>query len=447
MNEVSERALMSKVTWRLIPFMFLLYIINYLDRVNVGFAKLQMQDALHFNEAIFGTGMGIFFIGYFLLEIPSNLIMERVGARVWIARIMISWGAIAAAMMFVRNVPSFYGLRFALGLAEAGFFPGMILYLTYWFPQAERARAVGKFMTASAIASVIGGPVSGALLTLHGVGGLQGWQWLFLLEGIPACLVGLVVFWYLPNGPHDAKWLTPEEREYIQARLAPERASASHKHDHVGQALLCPRVWLLCAIYFCTATGSYGFTFWLPSILKATFHTSDQNVGLLSALPYIAAAFGLVFVGYSSDRTGERRKHVALSALWGMVCIALAAALLEGLLPVPPQQAGVLALGALILAPIGTSGLLGPFWAIPNSVLAGTAAAGGIAMINAVGNLGGYVGGAVVGWIKERNPGYGPGLMFVAGAYLVLAVLVMLVRSPAEAPVVTPAVEPAPEPV
>jgi ACS family tartrate transporter-like MFS transporter len=446
-NQVSERALMAKVTWRLIPFMFILYIINYLDRVNVGFAKLQMQGALHFSEAVFGTGMGIFFLGYFLLEIPSNLIMERVGARVWIARIMITWGAIAAAMMFVRTVPGFYGLRFALGLAEAGFFPGMILYLTYWFPLAERARAVGRFMTAAALANVIGGPVSGALLTLHGRGGLQGWQWLFLLEGLPACLVGLIVFWYLPNGPQDAKWLTPEERDYILVRLAPEQASASHKHDRLGQALLSPRVWLLCAIYFCTATGSYGFTFWLPSIIKATFHVSNQKVGLVSALPYVAAAIGLVLVGFSSDRTGERRKHMAGAAAWGMAWLALAAALLQGLLPVPKEQAGVLAMVALTLAPMGTFGLLGPFWALPNSVLAGTAAAGGIALINSVGNLGGYVGGAAIGWIKERNPGYGPGLLFVAGAYLLLAVLVMWVRVPAEEEAVSAMPEAAPEPV
>jgi ACS family tartrate transporter-like MFS transporter len=360
---------------------------------------------------------------------------------------MITWGAIAAAMMFVRSIPAFYGLRFALGLAEAGFFPGMILYLTYWFPQAERARAVGRFMTASAIANVIGGPISGKLLEMHGLGGLQGWQWLFLLEGLPACLVGFIVFWYLPNGPRDAKWLTPEERDYILARLAPEQASASHKHDHLLQALRDPRVWLLCAIYFCTATGSYGFTFWLPSIIKATFQVSDQMVGLISALPYIAGAFGLVLIGASSDRTGERRKHVALASAWGMVWIALAAALLQGLLPVPEAQAGVLAMAALTLAPIGTAGILGPFWALPNSILAGTAAAGGIALINSVGNLGGYLGGSVVGWLKQHSPGYGPGLFFVASAYLLLALLVMLVRTPAAEQAAAAAAEAVPEPV
>lgn len=436
MNDTAaEKALMAKVTWRLIPFMFILYIVAYLDRVNVGFAKLQMQQDLHFSDAVFGAGMGIFFVGYFLLEIPSNLIMEKVGARAWIARIMVTWGIIAAAMMFVKTEPWFNGLRLALGLAEAGFFPGMILYLTYWFPAAERARAVGRFMTATAVANIIGGPISGLLLSMHGIGGLRGWQWLFLLEALPAVILGVVVLFYLPNGPKDAKWLTDQEREMLLTRLKQEDAGDGHKHENLGQALASPMVWLLCFIYFAQATGSYGFAFWLPTILKGTYKLNDMQVGLLAAVPYIMAAIGLVVIANSSDRTRERPKHVAFAGMWGAVWVAVAALLLGGVFPIPANIAGVLAMGAIILAPFGMSGTLGPFWAIPNTVLAGSAAAGGIALINSVGNLGGFVGGYALGAIKEHSHGsYMPGLLFVAGAYLVLALLTLMVKMPATQP-------------
>ncbi|MCC2671754.1 MAG: major facilitator superfamily 1 [Armatimonadetes bacterium] len=432
LDKASERAVMSKITWRLIPFMFILYIVAYLDRVNVSFAKLHMQEALGpaFSETVFGAGMGVFFLGYFLLEVPSNLIMEKVGARPWIARIMITWGLLAAAMMFVRTVPVFYGMRFALGLAEAGFFPGMILYLTYWFPAAERARAVGKFMTATAVANILGGPFSGWLLGMHGMGGLEGWQWLFLLQGLPACLLGFVVLVYLPNGPKDAKWLTPEERDWITSRLEHEGASGGHKHATLGSAMMSPKVWLLCAIYFAQATGSYGFAFWLPSILKGTYHVSDQMTGFMVAVPYIAAAIGLVVIGVSSDRTHERKGHVAFAAMWGAFWIAFAAILLSGKTPLPEEAARTLALVGFVLAPFGMSGTLGPFWAIPNTVLAGSAAAGGIAMINSVGNLGGYLGGFALGKLKDLGFGFTGGLLFVAGAYFLLGVLALTVQMP-----------------
>lgn len=431
LDKASERALMSKVTWRLIPFMFILYIVAYLDRVNVSFAKLHMQEALGsaFNETVFGAGMGIFFLGYFLLEVPSNLIMEKVGARPWIARIMITWGLLAAAMMFVRTVPVFYGMRFTLGLAEAGFFPGMILYLTYWFPAAERARAVGKFMTATAVANILGGPFSAWLLGFHGVMGLEGWQWLFLLQGLPACVLGFIVLFYLPNGPKDAKWLTPEERDWILARLETDGAASSHKHANLSDAFRSPKVWLLCAIYFAQATGSYGFAFWLPSILKGTYKVSDQMTGFMVAVPYIAAAIGLVVIAASSDRTHERRKHVAFAAMWGAFWVAFAAILLTpGLVPMPESTRYTLALLGFVLAPFGMQGTLGPFWAIPNTVLAGSAAAGGIAMINSVGNLGGYLGGFALGKLKDMGYGYTGGLLFVAGAYFVLGLLALCVK-------------------
>lgn len=439
MDKSTEQALIRKVTWRLIPFMFLLYIIAYLDRVNVGMAKLQMQPEVGFSESVFGLGLGIFFLGYFLLEIPSNLIMERVGARIWIARIMVTWGLIAGAMMFVRTVPVFYGLRFALGLAEAGFFPGMILYLTYWFPARERAQAVGRFMTAAAVANIIGGPLGGALLKVQGFG-LAGWQWLFLIEAVPACVLGIIVLFYLPNGPQDAKWLTDQERSWLIGRLSEEDAAGSHKHDNLWQALSSPKVWLLCAIYFAGATGSYGFTFWLPSILKGTYHLDDQGVGYLAAIPYLAAAIGLVVIGRHSDRTHERRLHVAFAAFWGAAWISVAALLLGGIIPAPQGMSGILAMGAISLAPFGMYGTLGPFWAIPNTVLAGTAAAGGIALINSVGNLGGFVGGYALGAIKEHSHGsFTPGLLFVGGAYLLLGLLAVCVRMPAhEAPPAVP---------
>lgn len=432
LDKAAERAVMSKITWRLIPFMFILYIVAYLDRVNVSFAKLHMQEALGsaFSETVFGTGMGIFFVGYFLLEVPSNLIMEKVGARPWIARIMITWGLLAAAMMFVRTVPWFYGMRFALGLAEAGFFPGMILYLTYWFPAAERARAVGKFMTATAVANIIGGPFSGWLLGMHGIAGLEGWQWLFLLQGLPACLLGFIVLVYLPNGPKDAKWLTDEERNWILSRLETEGASASHKHDNLGDAIRSPKVWLLCLIYFAQATGSYGFAFWLPTILKKTYHLSDQMTGWAVALPYLTAAVGLVAIAWSSDRTHERKGHVAFAAIWGAVWVAFGAIMLTSAVPLPEGTRFILAYLGFAIAPFGMSGTLGPFWAIPNTVLAGSAAAGGIAMINSVGNLGGYAGGFALGALKDAGFGYTGGLLFVAGAYLLLGILALCVRMP-----------------
>lgn len=411
--------------------MFVLYIVAYLDRVNVGFAKLQMQQELGFSDTVFGIGMGIFFVGYFLLEIPSNLIMERVGARRWIARIMITWGILAIAMMFAHSVWMFYTLRLLLGMAEAGFFPGMILYLTYWFPAAERGRAVGRFMTATAVANIIGSPVSGALLKMHGWNGLSGWQWLFLLEGIPACILGLVVLWYLPDGPKDARWLNPKERDWVLARLAPEHAAGGHKHDTLGQALTSPKVWLLCAIYFCQATGSYGFGFWLPTIIKDTFHmTDDLKVGLLNAIPYIFATIGLLVVGAHSDRTGERRMHVVIPSFWAAGCLSVAAFLLmPGSTPLPAGTAAGLAFAVLALAPFGMAGTLGPFWDLPTAMLSGAAAAGGIALINSVGNLGGFLGGYALGALKQQGAGFTGGLFFVAGAYALLGILTLGIKT------------------
>ncbi|HET6383075.1 MAG TPA: MFS transporter [Armatimonadota bacterium] len=415
MTAVHPKVALGKVTRRLIPFLFILYISAYLDRINVGFAQLEMKSALHFGDVVYATGAGIFFVGYFLFEIPSNLILHRIGARVWIARIMVTWGVISCCMMFVRTPASFYALRFLLGLAEAGFFPGMILYLTYWFPAEERARAVSRFMTATPLAGVIGGPLSGALLKLHGRSGLQGWQWLFLVEGIPSIILGFVTLFYLTDRPEKAHWLLPEERESILNELRSEQERPVYT---LGQALSNPAVLLLTALYFAMQIGFYGFTMWLPLIIKGMSGMSDLLVGILSAAPYILAAIGMVVVGTHSDRTGERRMHVALSCVTAAAGLGISAVL----------QNPWIALASLSLAALGLWGTLGPFWAMPTAFLSGTAAAGGIALINSVGNLGGFVGPYAMGWLKQTTGGFTVGLFTLAGSLLVAALLAVSIR-------------------
>ncbi|HZO90381.1 MAG TPA: MFS transporter [Chthonomonadaceae bacterium] len=420
MNAISERVVLGKATRRLIPFLFILYVVAYLDRVNVGFAKLQMGRALHLSDTVFGAGMGIFFLGYFLFEVPSNLILERVGARRWIARIMISWGLIAMAMLFTRDKASFYGLRFLLGLAEAGFFPGIILYLTYWFTAAERARVVALFMTAGTISQVIGSPLSGLLLTVNGHG-LAGWQWLFLLEGLPAVLLGFVVLAYLPDGPQTARWLSADEKAWILGRLEAERQSRIQRHFTLREAFTHPAVWLFCLLYFTLALTSYGITFWLPQIIQKAFHLGKEQtaqVGWLAAIPYIAATVGMVLIGMHSDRTRERRWHVTLSALTACVGLVLSALLHS---PVP-------ILLAFTVATLGVWGMLGPFWGLTTAFLGSAAAAGGIALINSVGNLGGFVGPYVMGWLRDTTHSFAVGLLALAGTIFLGGLLALIVR-------------------
>jgi MFS family permease len=420
MDDVSERALLRKVTLRLIPFLFILYIIAFLDRVNVGFAKLQMNSLPWFSEAVYGMGAGIFFIGYFLFEVPSNLILEKVGARWWIARIMVVWGLIASAMMFTSNPPVFYTLRFLLGAAEAGFFPGIILYLTYWLTADERARIVGLFMTAIPISSIIGGPLSGKLLQMNGLGGLPGWQWLFLLEGIPAVLMGFVVLAYLPDGPAHARWLSPDERDHIKQRLDAEHSA---KQDHalftLRSVMATPTVWQLCLIYFTIAAAGYGITLWLPQITSGFGKLTSFQVGLLTTIPSIAATFSLVINGAHSDRTGERKLHVAFPLFAAMVGLIISAYF---------PQVPWLALLALSVASMGLTGTLGPFWAMPTAMLSRTAAAAGIALISSMGNLGGFVGPYMVGWIKERTHNYQYGLISLAAMALVGGLVALTLR-------------------
>ncbi len=364
-DETLKRKVLNKVTRRLIPLLLGLYIIAYLDRVNIGFAALQMNHDLGFSSTIYGLGSGIFFLGYFLFEIPSNLILERIGARVWIARIVMTWGVIATGMMFVKSPLSFYLLRFLLGIAEAGFFPGIILYLTYWFPEVQRAKTVALFMTATAISGVVGGPLSGLLLTLHGIGGLAGWQWLFLIEGLPAIIMGFVVLSYLCERPEQAQWLEPEERFWLQERLRLEyELKLRHNSYTLLQALVNPQVWLLSLIYFTLVIGVYGISFWLPQIIKGFSGLSDLWVGFLSVIPYLVGAIGMVFIGSHSDQTGERRAHIAIPAFIGAFGLVLSAYFHEP----------VTALLSLSLAALGIWGALGPFWALPTAFLSGTAA-------------------------------------------------------------------------
>lgn len=396
--------------------MFILYVIAYLDRVNVGFAALQMNADLNFSAAVYGLGSGIFFIGYFLFEVPSNLILERTGARIWIARIMITWGIVSSATAFIQGPRSFYLVRFLLGLAEAGFFPGMILYLTYWFPAAHRAKTVAFFMTATAVSGVISGPVSGALLTMHGFGGLAGWQWLFLIEGLPAVLLGVVVLFYLTDRPEKAKWLSDNEKNWLVARLHEEQVRREH-HGMVKfiQAVRSGRVWMLCLIYLSVVIGLYGVGFWMPLLIKGASGLSDFMVGIVSVFPYLLAAAGMTIIGMHSDKTGEHRIHAAFAIL-------LAAA---GMLFTAYSSTPAMELACLSLVAIGIWGTLGPFWAFATSFLSGSAASGGIALINSIGNLGGFFGPYLVGIIRDMTGGFKYGLIVLA-VILFLGFLVAL---------------------
>ncbi len=417
--EPAARAAVAKVTRRLIPFLFLLYILNFLDRVNVGFAALQMNRDLGFGPAVYGFGAGVFFLGYCLFEIPSNLILFRTGARVWIARIMVSWGVAAAAMMFVTSPGSFYLLRFLLGVAEAGFFPGIIFYLTYWYPAAERARAYSWFLAAVPLSGIVGGPISGALLGLHGFLGLAGWQWLFLLEGLPSVVVGLLVLAYLPDRPGRARWLAPAERDWLERTLAAERELAVSRHGAtLRRALSSPIVWRLAAIYFLIVVGLYGLALWLPQLLRATGDLSDLEIGIWSTVPYLIAAAAMVLVGRHSDRTGERHLHVALPCL--VAALGFVAAAQVG-------RPGAM-VAALSVVAAGVIGTLGTFWALPTGFLKEQAGAGGIALINSIGAVGGFVGPYLLGQVKDRAGSFQPGLLALGAALAGAAGLVLELR-------------------
>jgi ACS family tartrate transporter-like MFS transporter len=406
---------LRKVAWRLIPFMTLLYFVAFLDRVNIGFAALTMNADLGLTPGMFGFASGIFFIGYVLFEVPSNIIMERVGARLWIARIMITWGLLSTGTAFVSSPTQLYVLRFLLGVAEAGFFPGMILYLTYWFPAARRARILSAFMIALPISNVIGSPVSTAILSVQSHG-LHGWQWMFLLEGTPALLCGIAVLLFLRDGPAQAAWLTSEEKEWLQGELARERAAHGATAHSSFAALRDARVWGFGLVYFGLLVGMYGFGFWLPQIVKGLGNLTNFQVGLAAALPYAVAALTMYLWGHHSDRTAERTWHIALPALVGAVGLALSA--YWGGTP-------VLALAALCLSAIGCYAALPIFWTLPTTMLAGGAAAAGIALVNSIGNTGGFLGPTLVGYVTDATGSYGAALSTLAAFVAAAGVLVL----------------------
>ena len=416
-----QRATLSTVTWRLIPLLFFCYIVAYVDRINVGFAKLHLREVLgvsedRFNTA-YGLGAGLFFIGYFIFEVPSNLILQRVGARIWIARIMIVWGLVSMGFMFLNGTTMFYVMRFLLGAAEAGFFPGVILYLTYWFPTRERARTVAMFATGGVLAGVVGSPISGALLDMHGLGGLAGWQWLFLIEAIPAVFMGLVVLWLLPNRPQEAPWLSPTQKQWIAQRLADDAAAAGPTPEHtLGQIFSSRRVWLLCLLYFLMNVGGYGYELWLPTIIKSFATTSSFVLGTINAIPYFAAGVGMILVARVSDRTGERRGIVALAAAVSAIGFAFSAY----------SRNPYFAMVALSVAFIGLKCTIAPFWAMATAFLGGAGAAAGIAFINSVGNLGGFAGPYLVGVIKDQTGSNVAALLMLGGALLAMSLCTLL---------------------
>lgn len=408
-------ALHRTIDLRLLPYLFVLYVVAYLDRVNVSFAAPSLSLELGFSSTVFGLGAGMFFAGYVLCEVPSNLILRRVGARRWIARIMVSWGIIACAMAGVHAAWSFYTLRLLLGVAEAGFLPGILYYLTLWYPPQRRARAVALFMAATPVAGMVGGPLSGLLLDMHGALGLSGWRWMFLLEGLPAVLLGFSVLRLLPDGPADAPWLSDAQRQALADELRQGHAAAQPEPT-LAQTLLAlarsGRVWLLCLAYFSLCVGMYGLVMWMPTLIGELLGpgASAERVGLLSAIPYLGGAAGMVLIGRHSDHSGERRWHTA-----GPLFVSAASFLLS-LWPGGAALAGPWwSLGCFTVATIGLWGMLGPFWTIPTGFLSGAAAAGGVALINSLGNAGGFVGPALVGLVRDSTGSHALGFLSIAG--------------------------------
>lgn len=428
-SEIEARTL-RRITWRIAPFIMLLYFIAYIDRVNIGFASLTMNKDLGFKPGIFGFGAGIFFWGYFLFEVPSNIVLDKVGARLWIARVMVTWGIVSAAMAFVWNDTSFYVLRFLLGAAEAGFFPGIILYLSYWFPAQRRAAVTSLFMAAAPISVVLGSPLSSALLELNGFGGLKGWQWMFILEAIPAVILGFVVLGYMTDKPEKAKWLKDDEREWLVATMEAERAGkAAVAHHSIWRGLADVRVLALALVYFGTSAGLYTLGIWAPQIIKG-FGLSNMAVGFLNAIPPTVAVVAMYLWSWDSDRRNERTWHVVIA------CVVAA----TGLILAGVAGSVVAVVAALTLVNVGISAAKPPLWSMPTLFLSGPAAATGIAAINSIGNLGGFVGPSVIGWVKDTTGSFVGGLYFVAGLLVFSAVLTLILARVARKNAVTPAV-------
>jgi sugar phosphate permease len=415
--EVARRA-RHRIARRLLPFLFLLYVIAFLDRMNVSAAALQMPNDLGFSEGVIGLGAGIFFLGYFLLEIPGALIVERWSARRWIARIMISWGLMTLLMAFIHTSRQFYVVRFLVGAAEAGFLPGVIVYLTHWFRYQDRAKAVAFFYAANPLSYVIGSPLAGLLLGLSWLG-LRGWRWLFIIEGIPAVVVGMITIWYLTDWPGQAHWLPADEKSWITSELQREKEAKNRRRSYrVWEALRHRDVMLLTVCYFCAMTGSYGIAFWLPTILKRLSGKSDFKVTLLAALPYVAAFVTQQVNGWHSDRTQERRWHAAIPVFVCGLALGLAVVYRSNL---------TMSVGLFVLAGGSFYGFQPVFWAVPTLFLSESAAAASIGLINAVGNLGGFVGPMVIGYLANRTHSFSPGLLYLVASLFVSGSLMLAV--------------------
>jgi MFS transporter, ACS family, tartrate transporter len=408
-----------RISFRLIPYLFLLYIIAFLDRVNVGFAGLEMSRDLAFSDRVFSVGAGIFFVGYFLLEIPGAIIVERWSARKWIARILVTWGIVTIGMGFVHTPRQFYTVRLLLGAAEAGFFPGIVVYLTHWFRYEDRAHAGALFMAAIPISNIVGSPLAGWILGANWLG-LTGWRWLFIIEGIPAMIFGVTTFFLLPDWPSEAKWLAPEEKEWITEELKREKETKSRVHSHsIAEALRHRQVILLAAVYFLALIGIYGFNIWFPTIVKRATGLPNLTVALLAALPYVAGVVAMLWTGWHSDRTGERRWHTALPLFLGGAFLGFAIAMQAHLL------VGFL---AMIVVGACTTAFMPSFWALPTAILSESAAAASIGLINSVGNLGGFTGPFAIGYLSDRTHSFAPGLAVVLAAMILSGVIVLRLR-------------------
>jgi D-galactonate transporter len=409
--------LFLKVAWRLMPILMFLFIVSWIDRVNIGFAKLRMLQDLGFSETVYGLGAGIFFIGYFLFEIPSNLILQRIGTKKTLARITILWGVTSMAMLFVKSTTSFYILRFLLGAFEAGLNPGIVLYLTLWFPAFRRAQMIGLFISASAIAGIVGGPIAGKIMdSMGGVAGLTNWQWLFAIEGMPSVLIGIAVLFLLSDKPDQAKWLSSREKAIIQAEISADDVRAGLRQHSFLAALKTPKMWLFSLIFFCIVSGNMAIAFWAPTIIRDFGVGSGLQIGLLSAIPYITGAVCMVLNARHSDRKRERRFHCAAAAAIGAIALATMAA-------VPDHP--VISMIALTIATGGILSAFPVFWEIPLTLLTGGAAAGIVALINSIGNLSGFAGPYLIGYLKTLTGHVASGLYIVAAFEVLAAVLIL----------------------
>jgi D-galactonate transporter len=411
-----EDAVYRKVTWRLVPFLMICFLVAYLDRVNVGFAKLQMSQDLGFSETVYGLGAGIFFIGYFLFEVPSNLALHRFGAKIWIGRIMVTWGILSACFMFVKTPTAFYILRFLLGLAEAGFTPGIVYYLTCWYPSQRRAKIMAIYCMGSPLSGIIGNPLSGYLMgSMAGVAGWAGWQWMFLIEAVPAVVLGLFCFYYLDSSIAKAKWLSPAEKQVLELAKAEENKTTEQHHAPVGKVFTDPRVWLISAICFCYVTGQYGITLWMPTFIKSTGVSDPLQIGLLSAIPYVAAIIAMYLFGRSADKHKERRWHLIVPCMMGAV----------GFVALPwIMHSTALSLVFLSIAAAGILTCSPLFWSLPTAFLSGAAAATAIAMSNSIGNLAGFTSGYMIGYLRDLTQNGNSAYFMIAGMLTLGAFLI-----------------------